>query len=78
MRREVAIRGLVVYLGEKEENLFKDQLVDGDYTNELLKMIVTRDPPRACALLMGLIYSLNLSYPRELKKTPLKCFKSCE
>lgn len=27
VRREVAIRGLVVYLGEKEENLFKEQLV---------------------------------------------------
>lgn len=27
MRREVVIRGLVVYLGEKEENLFQEQLV---------------------------------------------------
>ncbi|XP_076733661.1 uncharacterized protein LOC143413978 [Maylandia zebra] len=35
-RREVAIRGLVVYLREKEEDLFKEQDGGGDITNEVM------------------------------------------
>ena len=35
MRREVGIRGLVVYLGEKKENLFKEQLVGKSDTEKL-------------------------------------------
>ncbi|KAJ8353565.1 hypothetical protein SKAU_G00211320 [Synaphobranchus kaupii] len=89
---EVAIRCLVLYLREKEEDLFKEQLDGGDITNGVMKIVVTRgattsdpasasiviegtevledlDVPRACALLMGLIYALNLSYPKELKNT---------
>ncbi|XP_030007097.1 sterile alpha motif domain-containing protein 3 [Sphaeramia orbicularis] len=85
-RREAAIRCLIVYMREQEEDLFKEQL-DGD---EVMKIVVSRgasEPanatvviegaevldgltvPRACALLMGLIYALNLSYPKELKCT---------
>ncbi|KAL6455862.1 hypothetical protein MHYP_G00357130 [Metynnis hypsauchen] len=95
-RREVAIRCMVVYLGEKEEDLFKEY-VDGEdmskaLAGEVMKIMVnkaarTSDPasatilieatevlrgldlPRACALLMGLIYALNLSYPRQLRHT---------
>ncbi|XP_041949691.1 uncharacterized protein LOC121709989 isoform X3 [Alosa sapidissima] len=87
MRREVAIRALIVFLKEKEEDLFKED--DGDITNDLMKIVIARSAtpssaniviegtevlaylnvPRACALLMGLIYSLNLSYPRELRHT---------
>ncbi|KAL6463154.1 hypothetical protein MHYP_G00275450 [Metynnis hypsauchen] len=95
-RREVAIRCMVVYLGEKEEDLFKEY-VDGEdmskaLAGEVMKIMVnkaarTSDPAsativieatevlrgldlaRACALLMGLFYALNLSYPRQLRHT---------
>ncbi|XP_066509897.1 uncharacterized protein si:ch211-166e11.5 [Hoplias malabaricus] len=96
-RREIAIRCIMVSLGEKEEDLFKQCLGveddSGDHSREVMKIIVhqgaaitsdptsvliviegtevlkTSDVPRACVLLMGLIYTLNLSYPRGLRHT---------
>ncbi|MEQ2252171.1 hypothetical protein ILYODFUR_018959 [Ilyodon furcidens] len=95
MRREAVIRSLILYLGEKEEELFEDCLVDSrsDATQHILKILVVHgadgeDPvdvsillegkeilsgcgttAKACALLMGLIYALNLAYPPELRYT---------
>lgn len=95
MRRDAIIHSLILYLGEKEEELFKDCLEDNrsDVTEHLLKILVIHgaegeDPvdvsilldgaeilpgccntPKACALLMGLIYALNLAYPLSLRYT---------
>ncbi|CAI5692184.1 unnamed protein product [Oreochromis niloticus] len=92
-RREVAIHCLMVYLKEKEEDLFREQLDDEEqFPEEVVKIVVTRraavslpavakiviegtavledlDVPRACALMMGLICALNLSYPKQVKNT---------
>ncbi|KAK0133585.1 hypothetical protein N1851_030912 [Merluccius polli] len=98
MRREVAIRCLVVYLGEKEEDLFKEYCdneefetsfeshvmkiaIVGDRSTpgsdhwmativmEGTKCLIEKDIPRSCALLMGIIYALNISYCKKLKYT---------
>ncbi|KAI3352123.1 hypothetical protein L3Q82_020934, partial [Scortum barcoo] len=96
VRREVAIRCLVVYLGEKEDDLFKEFdrslnagldgqvmkiAIIGDHSTpgsevkmativvEGTKIIGDKDIPRCCALLMGIIYALNLSYRKDLKYT---------
>ncbi|XP_061838112.2 uncharacterized protein [Nerophis lumbriciformis] len=94
MRRETIIRSLILYLGEKEEELFEDCLEDSrsDVSNHILKILVVHgadeDPvdvsilvegheilpgcnstAKACSLLMGLIYALNLAYPLTLRYT---------
>ncbi|CAL8242066.1 unnamed protein product [Merluccius merluccius] len=94
MRRETVIRSLILYLGEKEEELFEDCLEDSrsDVSNHILKILVVHgadeDPvdvsilvegheilpgcnstAKACSLLMGLIYALNLAYPPTLRYT---------
>lgn len=40
MRREAVLRGLILYLGEKEEDLFEDCLVKQDFFMTLFKMLV--------------------------------------
>lgn len=86
MRREAVIRSLILYIGEKEEELFEDCQEDNhsDTAQHTLKILVVhgadgKDPvdvsiilegkeilpgcqntAKACALLMGLIYALNL------------------
>ncbi|XP_051777783.1 uncharacterized protein LOC127526402 [Erpetoichthys calabaricus] len=93
VRREVAIRCLVVYLGEKEQDLFKEfnniEEFEANLDRQVLNIAIIKDKnpntgtiliegakildgidvPRCCALLMGLIYALNLSYPKDLKCT---------
>nr|XP_061785574.1 uncharacterized protein LOC133576400 isoform X2 [Nerophis lumbriciformis] len=94
MRRETIIRSLILYVGEKEEELFEDCLEDSrsDVSNHILKILVVHgadeDPvdvsilvegheilpgcnitAKACSLLMGLIYALNLAYPPTLRYT---------
>ncbi|XP_041824838.1 uncharacterized protein LOC121629270 [Melanotaenia boesemani] len=95
MKRETVIRGLIVYLGEKPEELIEDCLENcRSYDlRHILKILVVHgtdgeDPvevsiflegqeilsecgctAKACALLMGLIYALNLAYPTALRYT---------
>ncbi|XP_048836075.1 uncharacterized protein LOC125711317 isoform X2 [Brienomyrus brachyistius] len=92
MRREAVIHSLIVYLGEKEEELLEDCLEDSrsDATQHVLKILVVHgadgeepvdvsillegqemmsgcgSTAKACMLLMGLIYGLNLAYPPKL------------
>nr|XP_029137678.1 uncharacterized protein LOC114921648 [Labrus bergylta] len=95
MRRDAVIRGLILYLGEKLEELFEDCLEDNrsDATHHIVKILVVHgtdgeepvdvsillegkevltgcsSTAKACTLLMGLIYALNLAYPSALRYT---------
>ncbi|CAL9702044.1 unnamed protein product [Knipowitschia caucasica] len=94
-RREAAIRALIVYLHEKEEDLFAHFDSTDDYevgfhrltmsiaiigeessatrtgaiVIEGTQVIMEKNIPRCCALLMGVIYALNLNYKKTLKYT---------
>ncbi|XP_076745832.1 uncharacterized protein LOC112433483 isoform X2 [Maylandia zebra] len=89
-RREIAIRCLIVYLGEKEDDLFKqysdEEELNADLAMQIMKIAIIGDGPatiivegskileridvaRSCALMMGVIYALNLTYPKQLKFT---------
>ncbi|XP_061924545.1 uncharacterized protein LOC133663851 isoform X2 [Entelurus aequoreus] len=60
MRRETIIRSLILYLGEKEEELFEDCLEDSrsDVRNHILKILVVHgadeDPVDVSTLTSGL------------------------
>lgn len=51
MRSEAAIRGFVLYLGEKEQNLFKEQLAGKSDTEKLYFVL--------CCL----IFTLHIVFP---------------
>ncbi|KAF1394071.1 hypothetical protein PFLUV_G00022690 [Perca fluviatilis] len=59
----------MVYLREKEEDLFKEQLAAGDTINEVMKIVISRgatmsDPPSARIFIEGTEVLQDLDVPR--------------
>ncbi|CAM4427737.1 unnamed protein product [Leuciscus chuanchicus] len=91
MMRDVVLRCLICYLGEKEDDLIQEYNCDnGDILQHIMKIAICKrdyqedfsiilegmqvmagleNLARACAVLLGLTYALNLTYPKELRHT---------
>lgn len=56
--------GIYAILREGEENIFSDI---GLYVEGLIILDDIASEARACTLMLGVIYALNLAYPKQLK-----------
>lgn len=58
----------IAIIGDQQSTPGSDQRT-ATIVVEGTKILAGKDMPRCCALLMGTIYALNLSYRKELKST---------